>query len=290
AGRWDLSLLARWLRAEAARTTGDDGVAAELLNSTLAEAGSRSLPQLAARCHASLGMLFARSGDAGRAEASLKSSIALIEDLRAMLPSDELRTAFAADKQAPYSELVGLCLADPDGNRTAEAFGYVERARSRALVDMLGGAVEFRHTPRDQFESDLLARLEQLGEELNWFYSQMARQFEPTVVSTAPATKSLRNAARDREVPLAEISRQLQQREATPAMRVEPVGLVELQRRLGPDTALVEYFGIHGELFAFVITDESIELLTGLGGEDQARRRLERLRFQVNSLRFGQDR
>src|SRR5262249_10816306 len=72
AGRWDLSLLARWLRAEAARATGDDGVAAELLNSTLAEAGSRSLPQLEARCHASLGMLFARSGNAGRAEASLK--------------------------------------------------------------------------------------------------------------------------------------------------------------------------------------------------------------------------
>src|SRR5262249_4696361 len=102
--------------------------------------------------------------------------------------------------------------------------------------------------------------------------------------------ESLQLAARDREIAMAEISRQLQQSGAEQSSRVEPVDVAKLQRSLGPDTALVEYFSVQGEFLAFVITDQSIELVTGLAREDQVRRVLERLRFQINSLRLGPDR
>jgi CHAT domain-containing protein/tetratricopeptide (TPR) repeat protein len=286
AGRWDLSLLARWLRAEAARVQGDHQGAAELLNSALAEADARGLPQLAGRCHASLGMLSASQGDAIAARASLDKAIDLIEHLRATLPTDELRTAFVADKQTPYSELVRLCLAGSHPDRIVDALGYVERARSRALADMLSGALRVRHDPRDQFEADLLARLEELGEELNWFYSQVARHVDGGA-ETAGATEALHKAARERESAMTEISRQLQQRGGQTPGTVEPVDIGRLQKLLGPDTALVEYFSIDGELLAFIVTGESVDLAGRLAKEDEVRGVLSRLRFQMNSLRFG---
>ncbi len=44
------------------------------------------------------------------------------------------------DKQTIYARLVELLLRQ---NQTAEAFSYVERAKSRALVDMLASQREF---------------------------------------------------------------------------------------------------------------------------------------------------
>jgi CHAT domain-containing protein len=86
---------------------------------------------------------------------------------------------------------------------------------------------------------------------------------------------------------MGEISRQLQQRGGTALTGVEPADIDVLQQNLGPDTALVEYFSIDGELLAFVVTNESLEIARGLAREDEVHRALERLRFQMNSLRFG---
>src|SRR5437660_145059 len=84
----------------------------------------RALPQVAERCHTSLGLLAAARGESAKAEESFGRAVALIEDLRAPLPAEEFRTAFVADKLAPYDELMRLCLADPAGGRVAEALAY----------------------------------------------------------------------------------------------------------------------------------------------------------------------
>jgi CHAT domain-containing protein len=63
-----------------------------------------------------------------------------------------------------------------------------------------------------------------------------------------------------------------------------------LQRDLGPDTALVEYATIDDELIAFVVTDESVTVLRGLGTEAAAAAELVQLRFQIDVLRHGSER
>src|SRR5262249_55293431 len=173
AGTWGRLLLARWLHAEAIRMLGNEHEARTLLESTLSEAGRRSAPQVAQRCHTSLGLLAEAAGDFERAEAAFQRAIALIEELRAPLPAEEFRTAFGAGKLTPYAETVRLVVGGAP--RAAEALDYVERARARALVEMLGGALRFRPRPRDPFETELLGRLAELHEELNWFYSQINR-------------------------------------------------------------------------------------------------------------------
>src|SRR6266508_4096209 len=133
AGMWGRLLVARWLGGEATRALGDQPAAQMLLESALRDAEARDVPQVAHRCHTSLGLLAAATGDLAAAEASFKRAAQLIETMRAPLLADEFRTAFAADKLTPYTELARLCLAEGGANRIAEALGYVERERSRAL-------------------------------------------------------------------------------------------------------------------------------------------------------------
>ncbi|NJO06219.1 MAG: tetratricopeptide repeat protein [Chloroflexaceae bacterium] len=241
---WVLSV--RWLRGEAARRAGDRMQARHLLLAALATAEAQAVPQVAQRCHTSLGLLAAAEGDHTTAAAAFQQAIELIEALRAPLPAEEFRTAFFADKLTPYAEMARLCLDDPTTDRTAEALLYVERARSRALTDLLGGMLKPVLHPRDSFEVALLEQLDELREELNWLYSQINRAFAGDMLRTTEALEQMQAAVRERETRTLEISRQLRQHSSTIAERVfdaemELFDLPRLQDDLGDDTALLAY-------------------------------------------------
>jgi tetratricopeptide (TPR) repeat protein len=288
AGTWRRMLLARWLRGEAARAQGQERLAQILLDTTLKEAETQALPQIAERCHTSLGLLAAARGETAKAEASFRRAVSLIEDLRAPLPAEEFRTAFVADKLAPYDELVRLCLSDETGARVTEALCYTERARSRALVEMLSGALAVHPRPRDEFEAELLTQLDQLREELNWFYSRINRPPEGDSARGTQAMQALHEAVRERETRTLEIMRQLQQRGGGSALgRTEPLDVSGLQQALGADTALVEYTSLGGELLAFIVTGDGVEVVRGLSDERAVGEALGQFRFQVGSLRYG---
>ncbi|PYS81220.1 MAG: hypothetical protein DMF67_17560 [Acidobacteria bacterium] len=288
AGAWRRMLLARWLRGEAARAQGQERLAQILLDATLRESEQRALPQVAERCHTSLGLLAAARGESAKAEESFGRAVALIEDLRAPLPAEEFRTAFVADKLAPYDELMRLCLADPAGGRVAEALAYAERARSRALVEMMSGALAVRPRPRDDFEAELFAQLDRLREELSWLYSRINRPPDGESPRAEASLRALHDAVRERETRTLELMRQLQQRGGEAALgRAESLDLHALRRALGSDTALVEYASLDGGLLAFVVTDEGVEVVQGLAGEREVSEALGQFRFQIGALRHG---
>ncbi|MDQ3820905.1 MAG: CHAT domain-containing protein, partial [Acidobacteriota bacterium] len=285
AGTWGRQLLARWLRGEALRASGEREEARALLESTLSYAEQRSLPDIAQRCHTSLGLLAVAAGDMLAAEASFNRAVELIEVLRAPLPAEEFRTAFFADKLTPYNELVRICLNDERVNRASEALSLTERARSRALVDILGG-LKLRMQARDPFEAGLLSRLEELREELNWFYSQINRWGDGDS-NYKTEMQSLHEAVRTRESATLEIMRQLQQRNQTNFIQAQTLDIQELQRKLSTETAFIEYSSLDGELLAFLVTSETVEVIRGLGREEEVTALLNQLRFQIDSLRYG---
>lgn len=285
---WRHLLMARWLRGEAARAQGQKDEARVLLDATLLDAELQAQPQVAQRCHTSLGLIAKQAGRREAAEESFKRAVALIEDLRAPLPAEEFRTAFFADKLVPYDELVRLCLEDHARDRAAEALGFVERARSRALVDALGNTLEYLPQPRDPFEATQLARLEELREELNWFYSQINRPPQGEASRSATDMATLHRAVREREGKILEIMRQLRHRGDGPALtHVETLDITRLQRDLGTETALIEYSSLDGELLAFIVTDERVEVIRHLCSEEEAGTALEQFRFQIDALRYG---
>ena len=281
---WGRLLLARWLQGEAARAQGKFREAETLLQGTLRDAEQWSALPIIEHCNTSLGLLAETLGDRSGAEAAFKRAIASIEEVRAPLPAEEFRTAFMANKLIPYTEMVRLCLADGNPSRVAEALGYIERSRSRALMDMLGGAMPASPKPRDGFEAGLFTRLEMLREELNWFYSQINLP-DSDIYSRGPEMMTeFYNDVREREAAISEITLQLRQRNAGISIQAESFDITALINDLGAETALVEYFSLDGKLLAFVVTEEGIEIVHLSETEENVEASAETISFSARRL------
>jgi CHAT domain-containing protein len=104
--------------------------------------------------------------------------------------------------------------------------------------------------------------------------------------STA-AIAAIREAVRERETAVLQITRQLQQLGKSSLIQVEPLDLDFLQCKLTTDTVLVEYFSLDDELLAFVVTNERVDVIRQLGSEATIQGALNQLRFQLDTLRYG---
>ena len=84
--------------------------------------------------HYRRGDLFKHQGRPDEALAAYRQGIDGIESLRAVTEREEIKIGLLGSTQQLYEAMVLLCL---EQGRHAEAFDYVERARSRAFVDTL---------------------------------------------------------------------------------------------------------------------------------------------------------
>lgn len=273
-------LFAAWLRGEALRAAGDRTDAAPLLRATLQEAETGSVLHIAQRCTTSLGLLALACGDFGAAEEQLTRAIAMIESMRAPLPAEEFRTAFIADKLSPFQEMVRICL---DAGRVIDALHYVERARSRALVEMLGGATPGVRHPRDAFEVEAFNRLADLRQELNWYYQRLGRELERERLDRSTVSE-LQTIVQQHEAAILELTRQIRQRGGG-AIGEAPFDLASLQSALGNESVLVEYYSIDGELLAFVATADQVQVVRRLAHERDVEELVDHLRFQIDAMR-----
>ena len=290
-GSWQRLLLARWLRGEADRVLGNLGSARDLLQQTLQQAEAHQQPQIAERCFSSLGAVALHEGDLQLAEVNFRKAIELTEELRAPIPAEEFRTAFFSSRMSPYHELAKLCLTDSD-ERAAEALGFVERARSRALADALAGRITLSTEAHDDFEVHLQGQVSKLREELNYLYNQIHRSIRGPA-QTQEANSELEQELLERERKLLEITRQLQHRGVKDKKASEEqdyFSITQLQAALGANRALVEYTTIDDKLIAFVVTDQSVKVVRDLGTESEIVAEIERCRFQLDTLRYGSTR
>jgi len=186
--------------------------------------------------------------------------------------------------------MVRLCLSEPAGARTAEAFQYVERAKSRVLLDLLGGAFDPRIEPRDAFEAQLLVRIETLRDELNALYSQFNQPRDGGSSDRGLASASLEGAVREREDSVLNLSRQIEQRRSRSLIQQEPIDDANLRQELAGHSALVEYFSLDDELLAFVVTGDGVSVTRRLGSLSEIEQMATQFRFQIATLRYGSNR
>jgi CHAT domain-containing protein len=287
---WGRLLQARWLRGEALRQQGNRRAARLLLEETLRDAQQQMVPQIAHRCFTSLGQVAMADGDVSQAEAHFRSALHLIEHMRAPLPAEAFRIAFLSDKLTPYTELVRLCLADGSPQRVAEALGYVERARARALLDLLGDVQPASPAPTDAFTAEVHTRIATLREELNWFYSQINRPDSPTATRGPSALAELQEQVQVREATMLDLMHRLQQRSDGWQANAATFDLAQLQRHLGTDTMLVEYFTLDGALLAFVVTDQTLTVVDLHCREEDVQNAVQQFHFQLGALRYARER
>jgi CHAT domain-containing protein len=272
AGLVGWQLLAEVVVGSALAAGGDLVAAQARLESALALAGVHRLQSVAAACYSGLGRVAEFGRDLDGARDCYEEAARLFEARRTALPGDEFRTAFAADRSAPYEAMVRVGAAR--GASATQLLALMERARSRSLLEQFGRPA----TPHG--DADL--ELGRLRAQLNRVHHQMMRALEDEA-DPAP----LQQQARAIEAELLEAARRARLHEAAgPQVAVSTFDPARLQAALGDDEALVEYFLTDERLLAVVVTRDELRLVrAAAAGEVQ--RGVERLRFQIDALRHG---
>lgn len=198
---------AHLLAARAAAAAGRPEEARQMAGEALAGAESAALPALSYQCRHLLGRLsdpgYRRAaqqseysddvfgdgralpeplpGDPLAALAHYDAAIADLDQLRGQLMV-EFRADFLDDKEAVYADAAALCL---ELGRPEAALAYAERARSRALIDMLSRRVDLSIRARRPDDEALVAELNELRAERDrllrrWESREAAREEPPT--------------------------------------------------------------------------------------------------------------
>jgi CHAT domain-containing protein len=218
-----------------------------------------------------------------------------VETIRARLRPEEWRGAFMESGLGAYEALVTLCLQDASNpQRVEEAFSYVERSKSRTLLDLLSQNLTQPEPGQNEEQAHLARRIEDLRRKLNWFYSQMHNQ-----QGLRPGEGSQRAVALEVE----EVSQQLETRERelvnllrryrpglSPEVSAGQSGQIiqELRAYLTEDQQIIEYYVLDNQILAFLIDKAGLRVYTRLCSLEQVTDLQELLNFQINKFNLGQ--
>lgn len=239
------------------------------------------LPQLRYRLNERLGRLRLMQGRTGEARSLLEAAAEQIERLRGTVVQESLRTSFLRDKVVAYEDLLRLYLADDED--AWRALSIAERAKSRALVDLLIGVAEKGPTAAD---GEPEGRLRELQADLNATYSRILDD------DVGEGRVALLRELRDRAGALeAEIGRFRLQAAASadPFVAQEASRWEHLAGRHAPDATLVAYHIVGEEVLAFVVSGDDVRAVRRLCTVASVRRLLERLSAQWDRFRAGRE-
>jgi CHAT domain-containing protein len=168
-----------------------------------------------------------------------RRAVDLVEQQRSTINTEASKIGFVGDKQNVYSRLIAALYAE---GQYAAAFDYVERSKSRALVDLLASKQDFavkkgdERDVRNLLDADSKAEAEVIAQDLSPGRSQ---------------TRSI----------IVTVKQELQNKspELASLVSVTALSASDIRALIPPDEALIEYYYSEGEMFAFVLTREGFK-------------------------------
>lgn len=243
------------------------------------------------------GRIAFQDGDMPGAIDYWKKAIEVIEQQRSTINTEASKIGFVGDKQAVYHRLIEALFA---AQRLADAFDYLERSKSRALVDMLAGKRDFAAAGVDENkvrvllaqaeQADLAARVQVAGDSAgaagpaagtaapaaaeSGLPSPFGGPAAASVPAAAPAPAAPPESSR-RSLTIAPAAREiaLAAPELASLVSVGSTPIAEIQAQLPEDEALIEYYYDDKNLYAFVLTRDGLQgaKLEVKGLEDEVR-------------------
>jgi len=179
--------------------------------------------------------------DATSAVGYFKKAIEVIESQRSSITLERFKIGFAGNKQAVYSIMVKTLASI---GRADQALEYAERGKARALVDLLAYRKDFNSKTQP-------ARARKLLQELDELERLSLVKTGNTKGASIRSISGTRNAIKEVNPELASL------------VTVSTLSAKQIQSKLRPDEALLEYFYEgSGDIFAFVVTTEEIKTFT----------------------------
>lgn len=280
--------LAHLLLARIALQVGELPAAQSETNAAISKISGLQAPVLAYQSHFLRGQLAQSGGDRPAALASYQQARKSLEALRSRLHAEELKISFVKNRLQVYEALIDLHLSGDDREFSpAEAFSCIEAAKSRSMTEMIFQSGQTLPLG-DTGQSELVRRIRDLREELNWYYHRIElEQLRPEESSTK-RLELLQEKAFSHENELLRTLRELPAHERENATLEAPAdfSLEKLQAALPIDTALIEYYSTGDRLVAAVVTRNSIEI-TPITVFSRVVHFLNLLRFQLSKFRMG---
>lgn len=284
------AVLCHLLLTRLALRAGDPQGARQECASALDRLATLESPVLRYQAHCLMAQVQEGSGKLDEAYSSYRLACEALETLRGRLRGEELKIAFMKNRLEAYEALVELCLNRDSGRSSAaEVFGYMEQAKSRSLADLLfhGAQPSLAH---DTGQSDLVRRIRNLREELNWYYHRIEiEQLRPEEHSPERVER-LQEQAKLREEEFLRVLRDLPTSEPEGARlhASTAISMDSLQAALPRGAALVEYFGVRDRILAALVTSQSVEIVP-LSLSSRVENLLRLLQFQLSKFRLGPD-
>lgn len=241
---------------------------------------------LSYQAHFLRGQIYEAVGKPIDAFDSYQASRLALESLRGSLETDELKIAFMKDKVEVYARLVQLCLDRDSGPASsAEAFSYVEQAKSRTLHDLLFGRGQLQAAPEPDGETP--RRVADLKKELNWCYRRIEREQLSAEGAPAELVESIRSRARFHERELLRLARQTPSSSIGSSLLTAGIAsLEEIRASLDSEASLVEYFYVGDRVFAIVLTASALDFIP-VSSAAAVAEHLRMLQFQMSKVRLG---
>lgn len=208
--------------------------------------------------------------------ADYRRAVAALEGYRGGVPADEYMTAFLAGRAVLYHEIVALLLR---AGEPEEAFGFVERAKSRALDDLMLSRHDGPAEPGEAGPSE--RRLRHLRERLHAVYQRMFHRGDGDARSLR-FLAAARRRADEIEQEIAAIQRRRALRASPAAAAGRTPDLRGIREALDEDTAYLSCLVAEDELLVFLVKREGIHAVRTRTTRDEIEDRIGRFRYHLD--------
>jgi CHAT domain-containing protein/tetratricopeptide (TPR) repeat protein len=279
------AVLCHLLLARLTLKTGELAAAQAESSQALDRLAHLEAPVLRYQAHFLRGQIQQVSGDLPSAYDSFQKAREFLETLRSSLRGEELKIAFMKNRLEVYESLVDLCLIAERSNAAEESFGYIELAKSRSLAELLkrsGPSIR----PADAGQSELVRRIREMREELNWYYRRIEIEQLRAEAPSPHRIEELQKQALAHENELLHVLRELPQSQDNASHGPAISSLENIRACLPAQAALVEYFGVKGQFIAVVLTHEGLKIVP-ITPVSRAVNLLRLLHFQISKFKLG---
>ena len=176
--------------------------------------------------------------DTAKAISLYEKAITVIETQRSTIATESGKLGFAGSKQSIYHDIISLLL---EQGRTGHAFEYVERAKARAMVDMLASRQNIRG---GNTSIDAAKYLSQLNSDDD---SNLLR------TSTIKDSTKLRSASSTAKQEL-----KSKYPELASLVTVNPASTRDITEKIDRDEILLEYYQYGEKLYAFIVSKNGV--------------------------------
>ena len=204
----------------------------------------------------SLGLTLQRLGREDEALAAYIEGVGIVESLVGSLSANVSSETFNASRgnRDLYDHLIKLLIKK---GRAAEALGYLERAKSKALVDALAGA---NVKGNDANVSALIGQVRQRSDELRVVERELEVELaKPEANRDQAKIAAARARLGDAQAKYLEAVGQIKRANPSYAslVAVNPTDLLKIRQGLAEKTVLLEYFPTDEALYIFVVTRDA---------------------------------